>query len=106
MTGYWERPEATAETMRDGWLVTGDLGRRDAEGFVTLDGRSKDLFISGGENVYPRQVEQVYEQHPAIRETSYGASAASGSRPSRCRAASCPSPSCPAPRAARSRSTA
>ena len=68
MTGYWERPEATAETIRDGWLVTGDLGRRDSEGFVTLDGRSKDLFISGGENVYPRQVEQVYEQHRAIRE--------------------------------------
>jgi len=70
MTGYWERPEATAETIRDGWLLTGDLGSRDAEGFVTLAGRSKDLFISGGENVYPRQVEQVYEQHPAVREVA------------------------------------
>ena len=70
MTGYWERPEATAETIREGWLVTGDLGHFDAEGFVTLDGRSKDLFISGGENVYPRQVEAVYEQHPAVREVA------------------------------------
>jgi fatty-acyl-CoA synthase len=70
MTGYWERPEATAETLRDGWLRTGDLGSFDAEGFVTLTGRSKELFISGGENVYPRQVEAVYEQHPAIREVA------------------------------------
>jgi fatty-acyl-CoA synthase len=70
MTGYWERPEASAETLRDGWLLTGDLGHFDAEGFVTLDGRSKDLFISGGENVYPRQVEAVYEQHPAVREVA------------------------------------
>jgi fatty-acyl-CoA synthase len=70
MTGYWERPEATAETIREGWLLTGDLGHFDAEGFVTLDGRSKDLFISGGENVYPRQVEAVYEQHPALREVA------------------------------------
>jgi len=70
MTGYWEQPEASAETIRDGWLLTGDLGHFDAEGFVTLDGRSKDLFISGGENVYPRQVEAVYEQHPAVREVA------------------------------------
>jgi fatty-acyl-CoA synthase len=70
MTGYWERPEATAETLRDGWLLTGDLGRFDAEGFVTLDGRSKELFISGGENVYPRQVEAVYEAHPSLREVA------------------------------------
>jgi fatty-acyl-CoA synthase len=70
MTGYWQRPEATAETLRDGWLLTGDLGRFDAEGFVTLDGRSKELFISGGENVYPRQVEVVYEAHPAVREVA------------------------------------
>ncbi|HEY8122836.1 MAG TPA: AMP-binding protein [Myxococcota bacterium] len=69
MLGYWDRPEATAETIRDGgWLVTGDLGAFDAEGFVTLTGRSKDLFISGGENVYPRQVEAAFEQHPEILE--------------------------------------
>jgi fatty-acyl-CoA synthase len=70
MTGYWERPEATAETLRDGWLLTGDLGRFDGDGYVTLDGRSKEMFISGGENVYPRQVEAVYEQHPDVREVA------------------------------------
>ena len=68
MLGYWERPEDTAQTLREGWLLTGDLGSFDPEGFVTLTGRSKELFISGGENVYPRQVEAVYETHPAIRE--------------------------------------
>lgn len=71
MLGYWERPEATAETLREaGWLVTGDLGDFDAEGFVTLTGRSRDMFISGGENVYPRQVEAVYEQHPGVLEVA------------------------------------
>jgi fatty-acyl-CoA synthase len=69
MLGYWERHEATAETLRPGgWLVTGDLGAFDAEGFVSLTGRSKDLFISGGENVYPRQVEATYETHPDVVE--------------------------------------
>lgn len=69
MLGYWERPDATAETIRDGgWLVTGDLGAFDSEGFVTLTGRSKDLYISGGENVYPRQVEATYETHPDVLE--------------------------------------
>ena len=68
MLGYWERPEATAETLRGEWLRTGDLATRDAEGFVTLTGRARDMIISGGENVYPRQVEAVYETHPDIRE--------------------------------------
>jgi fatty-acyl-CoA synthase len=69
MIGYWRQPEATAETLREGgWLRTGDLATRDDEGFVTLVGRARDLFISGGENVYPAQVEQVYQQHPEIRE--------------------------------------
>jgi fatty-acyl-CoA synthase len=69
MTGYWRRPEATAETLREGgWLRTGDLATIDGEGFVTLVGRARELFISGGENVYPAQVEQVYAEHPAIRE--------------------------------------
>jgi fatty-acyl-CoA synthase len=70
MTGYWERPAATAETLRDGWLVTGDLGSFDDDGFVTLVGRSKEMYISGGENVYPRQVEAAYEAHPAVREVA------------------------------------
>lgn len=69
MTGYWRRPEASAETLReDGWLRTGDLAARDGEGFLTLVGRARDLFISGGENVYPAQVEQTYQQHPDIAE--------------------------------------
>jgi fatty-acyl-CoA synthase len=70
MSGYWERPEATAETIRDGWLRTGDLGIIDKEGFVTLVGRARDLYISGGENVYPAEVERVYAEHEAIREIS------------------------------------
>jgi len=69
MIGYWRRPEATAETLREQrWLRTGDLATVDDEGFVTLVGRERDLFISGGENVYPAQVERAYEQHPAVRE--------------------------------------
>ncbi len=68
MLGYWERPEATAQTLVEGWLRTGDLGTRDEEGFVTLVGRSRDMIISGGENVYPAEVEAVYREHPAIRE--------------------------------------
>lgn len=68
MIGYWNRPEATAETLRDGWLRTGDLGTIDEEGFVTLVGRARDLYISGGENVYPAEVEAAYREHPAVAE--------------------------------------
>lgn len=68
MTGYWRRPEATAETLREGWLLTGDLATRDSEGFVRLVGRARDLYISGGENVYPAEIEAAYAAHPAIRE--------------------------------------
>jgi fatty-acyl-CoA synthase len=70
MSGYWGRPEATAETICEGWLRTGDLGTFDTEGFVTLVGRARDLYISGGENVYPAEVERVYAEHEAIREIS------------------------------------
>jgi len=70
MSGYWQRPEATAETIREGWLRTGDLGVFDEDGFVTLVGRARDLYISGGENVYPAEVERVYAKHEAIREIS------------------------------------
>jgi fatty-acyl-CoA synthase len=70
MSGYWQRPEATAQTIREGWLRTGDLGSFDKEGFVTLAGRARDLYISGGENVYPAEVERVYAEHEAIREIS------------------------------------
>lgn len=68
MLGYWERPDATAATIRDGWVRTGDLGSVDDEGFVTLVGRARDLFISGGENVYPAEIEAVYGTHPDVSE--------------------------------------
>lgn len=68
MLGYWERPEANRETLRDGWLRTGDLATRDDEGFIALVGRAREMFISGGENVYPAEVEARYGDHPAIRE--------------------------------------
>jgi fatty-acyl-CoA synthase len=68
MLGYWRDPEATAEVFRGGWLHTGDLATRDREGFLTLVGRQRDLYISGGENVYPAHVEAAYHDHPAIAE--------------------------------------
>jgi long-chain acyl-CoA synthetase len=70
MAGYWRDPEATAKSLRNGWLRTGDIGRLDADGFLTLTDRSKDVIISGGSNIYPREVEEVLLQHPAIREAS------------------------------------
>ena len=70
MAGYWRDPEATAKSLRDGWLRTGDIGRLDADGFLTLTDRSKDVIISGGSNIYPREVEEVLLQHPAVREAS------------------------------------
>jgi len=70
MRGYWNNPEATRSTIRDGWLYTGDLGVLDAEGFLTLKDRSKDVIISGGSNIYPREVEEVLLAHPGVREAS------------------------------------
>ena len=68
MSGYWNRPEATAETLRGGWLHTGDLGAMDEHGFLTLVDRSKDMIISGGSNIYPREIEEVLLTHPAVLE--------------------------------------
>ena len=68
MRGYWERPEATSETLRGGWLHTGDIGYMDNHGYVYILDRSKDMIISGGANVYPREVEEVLIQHPAVSE--------------------------------------
>ena len=65
---YWERPEETAETLRGGWLHTGDLGNMDEHGYVYIMDRKKDMIISGGTNVYPREVEEVMLQHPAVQE--------------------------------------
>ncbi len=70
MLGYWQNPEATASTIVDGWLYTGDMGALDARGYLTLKDRSKDLIISGGTNIYPREVEEVLLQHPAVAEAS------------------------------------
>ncbi|MGV9298822.1 acyl-CoA synthetase [Amycolatopsis sp. NPDC003676] len=68
--GYWGLPEASAETMRGGWFHSGDLARCDADGFVTLVDRKKDMIISGGENVYPIEVEQVLHRHPGIADVA------------------------------------
>jgi long-chain acyl-CoA synthetase len=70
MTGYWRNPQASAETLRGGWLHTGDMGAFDDEGFLTLKDRSKDLIISGGSNIYPREVEEVLLRHPGVFEVS------------------------------------
>ena len=70
MAGYWRDPEATAQALRDGWLWTGDLGTLDDDGFLTLKDRSKDVIISGGSNIYPREVEEVLLRHPGVREVS------------------------------------
>jgi long-chain acyl-CoA synthetase len=66
MAGYWRNPEATAAALRDGWLATGDVGCLDADGFLTLKDRSKDLIISGGSNIYPREVEEVLLTAPGV----------------------------------------
>ena len=68
MAGYWNNPEATARTLQDGWLRTGDMGSFDERGFLTLRDRSKDVVISGGSNIYPREVEEVLISHPAVVE--------------------------------------
>ncbi len=70
MSGYWNNPEATAKSLRDGWLWTGDVGAFDEEGLLTLKDRSKDMIISGGSNIYPREIEDVLNLHPGVAECS------------------------------------
>ena len=70
MPGYWQNPEATARALRGGWLWTGDVGVMDAQGHVTLQDRSKDMIISGGTNIYPREVEEALLLHPAVQEVA------------------------------------
>jgi fatty-acyl-CoA synthase len=70
MLGYWQRPEATAETLRGQWLRTGDLATRDEDFDLSLVGRAREMYISGGENVYPAEIEATLVEHPAIEEAA------------------------------------
>ncbi|MBU0733383.1 MAG: AMP-binding protein [Proteobacteria bacterium] len=68
--GYWRNPETTADTIKNGWLHTGDMGYMDESGYLFIMDRSKDMIISGGENIYPREIEEVLVKHPAVREVA------------------------------------
>jgi fatty-acyl-CoA synthase len=70
LKGYWNKPEATAEALRGGWYHSGDLGYLDEEGFLYIVDRKKDMIISGGENVYPAELEQAIYRHPAVAEVA------------------------------------
>jgi acyl-CoA synthetase (AMP-forming)/AMP-acid ligase II len=70
MHGYWNKPHATQEALRGGWLHTGDVGHMDADGYLFITDRTKDMIVSGGINVYPRMIESVLEQHPAVAEVA------------------------------------
>ena len=70
MKGYWNRPDATADTLQDGWLKTGDMGTMDEEGYFFIVDRKKEMIIRGGFNIYPRELEEVLYEHPAVREAA------------------------------------
>jgi acyl-CoA synthetase (AMP-forming)/AMP-acid ligase II len=70
MAGYWRNPEASAQALKGGWLHTGDLGSLDSDGFLTLKDRTTDMIISGGANIYPREIEEVLLRHPAVLEVA------------------------------------
>jgi long-chain acyl-CoA synthetase len=70
MPGYWQNPEATEKTLKGGWLWTGDMGAMDEDGYVTMKDRSRDMIISGGTNIYPREVEEVLQDHPSVAEVA------------------------------------
>ncbi|MEM7645055.1 MAG: long-chain fatty acid--CoA ligase, partial [Pseudomonadota bacterium] len=70
MAGYWRRPDATAEVMRDGWFLTGDVGVRDADGYFRIVDRKKDMIIVSGFNVYPNEVEDCLATHPGVSEAA------------------------------------
>jgi long-chain acyl-CoA synthetase len=70
MKGYWNRPDATAETVSDGWLRTGDLVREDEDGYLFVVDRKKDMIIRGGYNIYPREIEEVLYEHPDVLEAA------------------------------------
>src|SRR5450756_1865779 len=68
MKGYWKKPEETANTLRDGWLYTGDIGTVDEDGYFYIVDRKKDMIIAGGFNVYPRDIDEVLFEHPKVQE--------------------------------------
>ena len=70
MSGYWNRPDATEQTLRGGWLHSGDMGRMDEDGYIYIVDRKNDLIISGGENVYPAEVENFISAHPEVMEVA------------------------------------
>ena len=70
MQGYYHRPDANAQTLVDGWLHTGDVGYRDEEGYFYLVDRTKDMIIRGGENIYPREIEDVLLEHESVKEAA------------------------------------
>ena len=70
MKGYWNRADATADVMRDGWFATGDMATVDADGYFFIVDRKKDMIIRGGYNVYPREIEEVLYEHPAVSEAA------------------------------------
>ena len=70
MKGYWNRPDATEESIKDGWFATGDMARIDEDGYFFIVDRKKDMIIRGGYNVYPREIEEVLYEHPAVREAA------------------------------------
>jgi fatty-acyl-CoA synthase len=70
MKGYWNKPEQTAEALEGGWLHTGDIARKDAQGFLTIVDRKKDMIVSGGFNVFPREIEDVIGTHPAVGQVA------------------------------------
>ena len=70
MKGYWNRPDETASVLRNGWLLTGDLAKMDEDGYFYIVDRKKDMIIAGGYNIYPREVEEVLYEHPAVAEAA------------------------------------
>jgi long-chain acyl-CoA synthetase len=70
MLGYWNNPEETAKAFRNGWLLTGDIGCRDADGYYYITDRKKDMLLVNGNNVYPREIEEIIYQFPGIKETA------------------------------------
>ena len=70
MQEWWKKPDETEKTVKDGWVHTGDMGRYDEKGYIYIVDRKKDIIISGGENIFPREIEEILYQHPAVQETA------------------------------------